>query len=111
MKEEFVDFNLAKKLKEKGFNEYSDWSYSETGLANNTEIYRETDEFYCYAPTIPQVLKWLTEKHSFLNEEGACTSQYYDIWVHSDYKSRNKEKKTYEEVALAEIEYILDNLI
>lgn len=59
---ETVSFDLAKKLKEKGFDKYCCRAYSEIGCFNDTDTYKYSEEFYCYAPQISQVLKWLREE-------------------------------------------------
>lgn len=116
--DDYVHFEIAKKLKENSFDEYSDKSYTKVGLFNDTETYKSSKEFYCYAPTISQVLKWLREKKEVdlviepqfhfgrrkgygvrvfalsLNKPVQCG--YFDKW---------------ENAALAGIEYVLDNLI
>ena len=90
MNEDFVSFDLAKKLKEKGFREkclcrYK--NYSKTLYINEVEpkIARKIDysEFFkCYnsyvdsdidAPTISQVLKWLREEKNIDIEIHAVT--------------------------------------
>jgi hypothetical protein len=86
--EEFVNFELAMKLKEKGFKEeclayydvidnvgllyntqyttdLSPCQYTDLLQSHNTDIaaYQSDDSEYCVdAPTIPQVLEWLRKK-------------------------------------------------
>lgn len=118
MNEDFVTFEIAKKLEEKGF----DWDTSEMFerniLACRYEDYRK--------PTISQVLKWLREEkkifveialspegYRYLIYTGVCctdtTSAFYfsfdGFWNHEN------NYITYEQAALAGIEYVLDNLI
>lgn len=68
-----VSFELAKLLKEKGFNLYCRYSYWENELTNHTPGYPLEDgttsqknywdfERY-YAPTIAEVVMWLYEKY------------------------------------------------
>lgn len=112
---DFVTFEIAKKLKEKGFNEYSDRSYTKIGLFNYTETYKESKEFYCYAPTISQVLKWLRKEKKIY----VLIEVEYEDWF--EYKivqtikgirgSNTRVYETFEEAVLAGIEYVLDNLI
>lgn len=130
---EFVTFEMAKKLKEKGFKEkcmiYYDYAgeshYNYESDISNKEIYFCHNEFnniwhkdLVDAPTISQVLKWLREKHllvipvpSYFNAEGVCISWDCDIWADDNYECCRVDKKTYEEAALTGIEYVLDNLI
>lgn len=111
----FVNFDIAKKLKEKGFNEYSDMSYTKIGLINNTEIYRESNEFYCYAPTIDQVLNWLRkEKQIYVSVEVEHEEWFeYKIvnLVKNTRMNSTRVYETYEEAIIAGIEYVLDNLL
>lgn len=79
---DFVDFDLAKKLKEKGFDkECFGWYYPaevcgfdyKTTIVFNNSAYRgsnykdilvsHTNEKYIDAPTISQVLDWFRKKH------------------------------------------------
>lgn len=131
---ECVDFNLAKKLKEKGFpqhwsdqhyvleNEYED-DFFEVGAKYPVEV------IYDYiptiaAPTIPQVLKWLREEknihvssvlwpkgwyvdiQSFTKETGE-NGVYYK--VNNEFQSIDYE--TYEEAVIAGVNHCLENLI
>lgn len=111
--ENFIPYELAVKLKEKGFKtENTDWYYLDGNLAQVKKYINISP--YKYAPTISQVLKWLREeKHKFV-----CIEFFnweigfgYKL-VRLDYVSNITEKqryKTYEQAALAGIEYIIDN--
>jgi hypothetical protein len=144
---DFVDFNLAKRLKEKGFNVPCIYAYCEKGGWNmytqkhepityilrtngnpfgtyytgknwNKEYTTNKNKIQCSAPTISQVLKWLRDNKiliipvpSYFNAKGICISWDCDIWADDNYECCRVDKKTYEEAALAGIEYVLDNLI
>ena len=126
---EFVSFKIAKKLKEKGFRELCVAHYDDCLTLNCDSPLTEGRCFYLFnaqdkyksvadAPTISQVLKWLREKHllvipvpSYFNAEGICTSWDCDIWADDNYENFRTDKETYEEAAIAGIEYVLDNLI
>lgn len=133
MNEDFVPFELAVKLKEKGFREkclYRYKNYSKTLHINEVEtlITRDVDysEFFkCYnsyvysdidAPTISQVLKWLREEkkiHIVIDFDGGM-SWYYQIALYglTAYEKESEHKyNSYEQAALAGIEFVLDNLI
>jgi len=68
-----VNFEIAKLLKEKGFDLYCVWSYWNSELTSRTpgyaledgttsqENYWDFDRYY--APTIADVVMWLYEKH------------------------------------------------
>lgn len=126
--EDFVPFELSKKLKEKGFNygciKYYDcnkqlqWSNSPwLGLDYNHSISNRIS-----APTIPQVLKWLREKYATHIEIALGRNGWYFEIVQYEYYEEEKEYdckiinisviyNSYELAALAGIEYCLDNLI
>ena len=134
--EDFVSFEIAKKLKEKGFpqrpdyfnySSYYDWDgLRKIHYLSNASVWFDPnisrDNLY-FAPTISQVLKWLREEKLILI--GLSPMQEYDCneiieWCSSIYKadkhgglSLQEELyyQSYEEAALAGIEYVLDNLI
>lgn len=95
---EFVSFELAKKLKEKGFeiptrsivamyNEQgvfftlttaADYQVSPSGYRYRCYYaYDDFDEHDYIAPTISQVLKWLREKHATHIETALCRNGWY----------------------------------
>ena len=139
MNDDFAPFELAVKLKEKGFNEKCLLHYESTGgfYSNSIDTYDRpnqeldySDFQRCYnngnsigfidAPAISQVLKWLRKKH-FIHistkpypcEDGIMWM--YEIRKFSEYISTVVKNKTgfikEEQAALAGIEYVLDNLI
>lgn len=131
---EFVTFEIAKKLKEKGFKEEclcyyidKDLFYNiESPIANN-QLWFSHNKFDNIwhrdnydAPTISQVLKWLKkEKNLFVSP--SLYKKGYESYIQStifedgkDYTDIWRVKgfyPTYEQAALAGIEYVLDNLI
>lgn len=125
---DFVDFNLAKKLKEKAFscqypiamyNERGDFHalYSSAGIENYYD-YDNFDEHDCVCPTISQVLKWLREEKkveivaSFDYEDKTWGYQVGDMTLTEDsILAYRWNFPTYEQAALTGIEYVLDNLI
>lgn len=127
--EDFVPFEIANKLKEKGFN----WTcshYYRTKSKDLFMIFPSEDwsniEERVNAPTISQVLKWLREEKKISIEptihcslkwmcgiyefsDGIADFTQYDndgVWdtIYILYDS-------YEQSALAGIEYTIDNLI
>lgn len=120
--EDFITYELAKKLKEKG----SDWqTFDWYDMAGNFCKGFMPRELMCreyYAPTISQVLKWLREeKKMHIIVEIADSGWYYTVypnirWENGKLKSDTyimsfKNKDSYEQAALAGIEYVLGNLI
>ena len=138
---EFVPFEIAKKLKEKGFtckypfamyNELgsycplttsSDYVTSESGYKYRCYYdYNDFDENDFIAPTISQVLKWLEDKKKiFLTVDiepmGFFFIINYDILTNDngEYEFNiYNSTNTYPssiESAIEGIEYVLDNLI
>ena len=134
--EDFVNFKLAQKLKENGFREKCLLHYEATGgfYSNSIDTYDRpnqeldySDFLECYndgifiglidRPTISQVLKWLRDTKGLHISIGVPLEPNhgwnYDItkidgliFHHAD-----DGYKSYEEAALAGIEYVLDYLI
>lgn len=138
--EDFVPFEIAKTLKEKGFkeeclayytSEYTlynnmvvlcDDKYLEVAeidynecLTSNNSVRENKDNNICDAPTISQVLKWLREEKEFMvfPVYSTNTSRWYCSIVNADSLDTYKLSlsDSYEEAALAGIDYSLDNLI
>ena len=118
MKEDFVPFDLAVKLKEKGFDKKTRCGYLPPMLSL-LEAFNDTDwsakNGYA-APVISQVLKWLREEKSLHIEIRLFTMAYgFDI-IHRITKEKlgwsgTVEYSHYEDVAIAGIEYALDNIL
>lgn len=131
---DFVSFEIAKKLKEKGFRWgclYRYRNYSKTLHPNRveTKFAREVkySEFYnCFnsyidndidAPTISQVLKWLREEkkiHICISySDNINTMWEYEVILLDGalYQNADSGYNSYEEAAFAGIEYCLNNLI
>lgn len=127
--EDFVPFEIAKKLKEKGFNEPC-YKYYQKGVLDSDDCwnrYNKGTANRCSAPTISQVLKWLREEKDIFIEleyinpkECGCniiiqkTGGLIAKWNWDKFQYANKNplvRNTYEQTALAGIEYVLNNLI
>lgn len=135
MNEEFVCFELAKKLKEKEFTcEMPFAMYNELGtfhllttsapynVSSSGYKYREYydyddfDEYDCVAPTISQVLKWLRdEKKIHIQIIVYENGWYFEVWQYDEspatFKFQGEDCGSYEQAALAGITWALDNLI
>lgn len=143
MNEDFVSFELAKKLKEKGFREeciatydiedkefdFNNYILRVAYQMNVTakdclRVFNDSDGGIIDAPTISQVLKWLREEKKIfvviaVNPTLSTKDKiayYYQVYsnsngVTSDYHESEECYITFEEAALAGIEYVLDNLI
>ena len=142
MNEDFVPFELAVKLKEKGFREKCLTFYDvedNVGLLYNTQYFDEfspcqyTDLLASFnsgdgeahldhsdncidAPTISQVLKWLREEEnihvciSFSDNIGALWEYDVVLLDGAIYRASNDGFVSYEEAALAGIEYALSEV-
>lgn len=132
MNEDYVSYEIAKKLKEKGYPQKSFGKYSMAGAC-----YFDDGRFYedgcianvedcCSAPTISQVLKWLRERETRIDivvypidrSTAFIGGEIYTIAIYIDRErdiaiNRNGKDKyrTYEQAALAGIWYVIDNLI
>ena len=128
MNEDFVTFEMAKRLKEKGFpqrpdyfnySSYYDWdSLRKIHSLSNASVWFDPNidrENIYFAPTISQVLKWLREEKKLHIIIPASFDRDY-WWEVRDFNRTlseysTSELGTYEETAIDGIKYILDNLI
>lgn len=128
---DFVTFEIAKKLKEKGYPQVEKSTiamYDEDGCLSHLcptfnidrcyYIFDDFDESDCVAPTISQVFKWLREEKNILLapnpacfKEDCCLSWDCDVWAYGNYNHCCVDYKTYEKASIAGIEYVIDNLI
>lgn len=125
MNEDFAPFELAVKLKEKGYPQVKKNSlamYSEDGewfsLAKTLDdfeySFEDFDDKDCVSPTISQVLKWLREEKKIY----VLVEVEYEDWfeykivqtIKNTRRSSTSVYKTYNETILAGIQYVLDNL-
>ena len=120
MNEDFVPFELAMKLKEKGFRGEVNAYYGK--WENLFDVHPALDmndcDYRASAPTISQVLKWLREEKKIHVAEGySAFSKWRYIVMFLDERATteptvsSKGKESYEQAAIAGIEYCLDNLI
>ena len=111
MKEDFVTYDIAVKLRKKGFNIDTDFCYNQDGGIVKVGS--------CPAPQIHEVLKWLREERGIFVE---ISPAYIDITFYvSVYKIKDGryirccilefKYKSYEQAAIAGIEYVIDKLI
>lgn len=126
--EDYVSFETAKLLKEKGFNESTDKQFfisdKIVGDYNITDRSRNPER-YLDAPTLQMAMKWLREVHKIeiwvhydidkatwwgecnpMYEEDEENSNMFQSLLGFDYSG-----KTYEEAAEAAIKHCLRNLI
>lgn len=122
--EDYVSFEIAKLLKEKGFDESCRAVYEEEVLRINTLCDYHNSELSSYicAPTHQMAMKWLRELHNifiviephkydYINEKNA--SYVTSLWQGDNYYENitSKDYPTYEEAIEASLKYSLENLI
>ena len=102
---EIVSFEIAKKLKEKGYPQVID-KYADFYPDGVGEL---------VAPTISQVLKWLREEKKIYVSVEVEREDWFEYKIVQTIKNTRKTGtrvyETYSEAILAGIEYVLDNLI
>lgn len=130
---EFVTFETAKKLKDKGFPQVEERAlamYDEDGewysLIKNLDNFEYSFEYFddrdCVCPTISQVLKWLRDNCTTHLEISVGRFGWYFATTNYEYHEEEKvydfttthvsdSWDSYEEAAIAGIEYVLNNLI
>ena len=124
--EDYVSFETAKLLKEKGFDAECKKYYNLKMLTNlyyGCEYVRNRDlkdEDDCIAPSIYVTMKWLREKHYKSIEIRSQGLKVTSIgWIVGIYNLVNQDEEfhhpytfpTYEEACEAAIKYCLENLI
>lgn len=125
--EDYVSFEVAKLLKEKGFNErlLTFYTTDEAKKEGYFELMAFTDDKidnnhsdYCYlAPTLQMAMKWLREVHNidifpWKIGKGIYSCAIFNSNTGQDLSS-NKDfpSEKYEETVEAAIKYCLENLI
>lgn len=118
--EDYVSFETAKLLKEKGFNEDS-WFHYDTNGDIVTRGYRLNHPDDIPAWTLQMAMKWLREVHNLhiaiLWDCGAYIGKnpfYYHIDRMDNYEDKGYNKigfDSYEEACEEAIKYCLENLI
>lgn len=130
-KEDYVSFEVAELLKNKGFDEYCRAIYAEgeTEIEITDEYWRNTDSdireiddedddsfVFITAPTIQMAMKWLREVHNiFIQVE--LYSKYNDYCfelfqnTHRLILKQHETYNSYEEAVEAALEYTLKKLL
>lgn len=118
--EDYVSFETAKLLKEKGFDEGCRLHYHYVEAFNK---YFPTDEsisgfeqYYYPCPTLQMVMKWLRETYdTFISVEPGAIFGMFDVYVYYDNYTKlriiERNKDNYEEACEEAIKYCLENLI
>ncbi len=113
--EDYVSFEVAKLLKEKGFNVphyYCSRVYSDKGTLQGVESVRFNGVKYISAPTLQMAMKWLREKHRItIGTLFEGDRIYYEIHQNNEFVFGVDTPKSYEKVCDEAIKYCLENLI
>ena len=130
--DDFCSFEVAKLLKEKGFDESTSMVYMSYGdlcklnrydSIRNSNYNDITKNYFEYtAPTHQMAMKWLREMHNifiviephiydYINEKNS--SYVITLWQGDNYYENvtSKDYLTYEEAVEAALKYSLENLI
>lgn len=121
VEEVYVSFEVAKLLKEKGFDwkcHSHYWCEGEKVEYTDLPIDFNNSSYYYSRPTKQMAMRWLREihhiilvlKHSAFSGED-CTQWAYEIWTGDNFEDEIMSFKTYEEAVEASIKYCLDKLI
>ena len=116
---EFVSFQIAKKLKEKGFDYPCVGHYvnDQLYIAHYQNAFHSDKDESLDAPTISQVLKWLRERKGIHITICVCGyGWFYEVIHISSGKSLIEDYEddmlqSYEDATIAGIEYVINNLI
>lgn len=123
--EDYVSFETAKLLADKGFDESCDWSYSSNGTifhhnGGTNSYFRSVNSqlLHVSRPTLQMTMKWLREKYNIHIEPGyfPMPNIYRYVIIHSpatieNISSHPQYFDTYEQACEAAIRYCLEILI
>ncbi len=114
--EDYVSFELAKLLKEKGFDEPCIYVYRHDGSEDIWDADKE--DIACQKPTLQMVMKWLREKCIFITLNiisfnlNGLPIWHFVIWRNNNHEYRSSDYfDSYEEACKAAIKYCLEKLI
>ena len=123
--EDYVSYEIAKLLKEKGFDERCEYCYAYFDdndirvfeLRPNKNAQNLAENRYPYV-THQMAMKWLREKDviiviqpEYFNVESKCSAWGVDIWADDNYEKLQGDFPSYEEAVEAALKYSLENLI
>lgn len=133
IKEDYISFETAKLLKEKGFNEPTFTYYNNAGDIMTSYDFCgdyisgrfngiKDEKVNCAAPTLQMAMKWLRNVHKkVINVEYIDFLEHGEVWSYSildrntfhefTEKSESFTEHSYEEACEEAIKYCLENLI
>lgn len=117
--EDYVSFETAKLLKDKGFNECPLNRYDDCGYLWVQGGYNKTIKWHFPAPTLQMAMKWLRRIHNVNIDIVSIWNRKqfeYQVFVVTPEKAKdcyvdNKLYLSYEEACEAAIQYCLEKLI
>lgn len=126
--EDYVSFEIAKLLKEKGFEECPLFRYDDCGHLWVQGGYNKTIKWHFPAPTHQMAMRWLREVHNIhieLNWDKGNQLYSFNIWKPGKYQpeissldlwriykdDNHLGEWNYEEAVEAALKYCLENLI
>ncbi len=132
--EDYVSFEIAKLLKEKGFDAQCRAAYTNYGQLFTTQIQQYITnivsskgyQWECVAPTLQMAMKWLREVHHMIImlqplsfniiKDYLCENWTYSLWADDNLEigepyDNQTSYPSYEEACEAAIKYCLENLI
>ena len=101
------------------YNEEGEWHSLARNLDEFEYLFEDFDYHDCVCPTISQVLKWLrNEKEIYATMRLFADNGWYFIIqnhkgepIYSQFRDTDVLYLSYEQAAIAGIEYVIDNLI
>lgn len=102
--EDYVSFEIAKLLKEKGFNEATFHDYDEEGKRWFEEVlvcHNSQGGIAC--PTLQMAMKWLREVHNY--SISICLDSYVEPYDNQYYIFIRRRKDKYDEISPCEQVY------
>lgn len=116
--EDYVSFEIAKLLKEKGFDEATRCCYSNKGTRwLNDFLVQHNSQGGITCPTLQMAMKWLREVHKihvvvYPYGEYFCDNYQFDVYKNNEFiVSKDDGYVTYEQACEAALKYSLENLI
>ena len=117
--EDYCSFEVAKLLKEKGFNwdcitYYVDYEPDNVKYSMLFENNTTWEKLCCSAPTHQMAMKWLREEHKiFIRIVEDVLGKVFElqIYQHGNCKLHNRVRDSYEEAVEVALKYVLENLI
>lgn len=115
--EDYVSYEIAKLLKEKGFDGCSLFHYDDCGQIWIPGGYNKNKKGHFPAPTLQMAMKWLREVHKihvviYPYGDYSCDNYQFDVYKDNNLVvSKDDGYITFEQACESAIKYCLENLI